>query len=101
MSFFWGIFIFKEEVRNIFGACMAAITLVVGIWGMSIYSNTSDESEVGPISSSNPSGYGSIESQELDLIQGNGKGKSIWHSITLGTFEKGIICAVFNGLWAG
>lgn len=37
-SFCWGIFIFKEEVKSVNGACYAAFVLIIGLVGMSSYS---------------------------------------------------------------
>ncbi|KAL7552114.1 hypothetical protein ACHAWF_015323 [Thalassiosira exigua] len=37
-SFFWGIFVFEEHVKTIFGACCACMTLILGLIGMSLFS---------------------------------------------------------------
>lgn len=37
-SFSWGIFVFKESVKSVPGACYAALVLIIGLVGMSTYS---------------------------------------------------------------
>jgi len=39
VSFSWGIFFFKERVKNLASACSAVLLIVGGIWGMSHYSS--------------------------------------------------------------
>jgi len=43
-SFAWGIFVFQERVKSVYGACCGALILIVGLVGMSIYSSPSSSS---------------------------------------------------------
>lgn len=38
VSFVWGIFVFREKVHSLFGACVAVACLMLGVLGMSYYS---------------------------------------------------------------
>jgi hypothetical protein len=39
VSFTWGIFIFQEQVKSIFGSIVSVFLMIVGLWGMSFYSS--------------------------------------------------------------
>lgn len=39
VSFTWGIFVFKEQVKSIVGALLAVGFMIAGLWGMSFYSS--------------------------------------------------------------
>lgn len=41
VSFIWGIAVFHESVRSIFGTCLAGLLIICGIWGLSNYSSPS------------------------------------------------------------
>lgn len=45
-SFSWGILVFNEKVKSISGACGAALVLIIGLVGMSIYSVPVDKVRV-------------------------------------------------------
>ena len=38
VSFVWGIFIFKEPIHSQFGACIAILCMILGLFGMSYFS---------------------------------------------------------------
>jgi len=39
VSFVWGIFIFNEKIKSKVNASLAILLVVIGIWGMSVYSS--------------------------------------------------------------
>lgn len=44
-SFCWGIFIFEEEVKSVSAACVATLVLIIGLIGMSTYSEPPSKKE--------------------------------------------------------
>lgn len=128
MSFFWGIFVFHERVRSLLGACSAAAVLIVGLFGMSIFSHAEENSEMvsrtlSTDSSSDGDGLSSLSGdQKLLLVEDNlpkyEKYGTVSHNMNLNeqisqrmifqigflrisVYQMGILGAIFNGLWAG
>mmetsp|Transcript_5127 Transcript_5127/g.6970 ORF Transcript_5127/g.6970 Transcript_5127/m.6970 type:complete len:252 (+) Transcript_5127:22-777(+) len=128
MSFFWGIFVFHERVRSLLGACSAAAVLIVGLFGMSIFSHAEENSEIvsrtlSADSSSDSDGLSSLSGdQKLLLVEDNlpkyEKYGTVSYNMNLSeqisqrrifqigflrisVYQMGILGAIFNGLWAG
>eukprot|EP00816_Leptocylindrus_hargravesii_P013332 CAMPEP_0196814140 /NCGR_PEP_ID=MMETSP1362-20130617/41579_1 /TAXON_ID=163516 /ORGANISM="Leptocylindrus danicus, Strain CCMP1856" /LENGTH=246 /DNA_ID=CAMNT_0042190663 /DNA_START=342 /DNA_END=1079 /DNA_ORIENTATION=- len=122
MSFFWGIFVFNEGVRSKIGACAAALVLIVGLWGMSIYSHSTNDVKAryaphnDEVTENTSSSCG--ESDEDDFISAKNGLRNNYGSIGIdegaprdsdivigpmrvSVYQMGLLGAVFNGLWAG
>jgi len=49
ISFIWGVYVFNEDVKSKSDAAFAALFLITGLWGMSIYSDPSISAEINPL----------------------------------------------------
>lgn len=49
ISFIWGVYVFNEDVKSKSDAAFAALFLITGLWGMSIYSDPSISAEIDPL----------------------------------------------------
>lgn len=69
VSFVWGIFVFQEGVKSVWGACFGVLLMIIGLWGMSFFS--SPDREDVQAGGYNASYHGGVHQEDDDDYQGN------------------------------
>jgi glucose uptake protein GlcU len=110
VSFAWGLVIFKESLKSVTLACVGGAMMVAGLWGMSFFSqpeknpDTDDDNrkmsdppgdDASSYASSTTGGDGAA------LLPSSHTSASSAENSAKSRRNRGLLAAVFNGLWGG
>lgn len=122
VSYFWGVVVFREDVKSIIGSCSAGLILTIGLCGLSKFSapdrtlDISDKSSFDDhaLIASNKllSSYHSIREPTIKSVHGDVDEDDIDKSpqklpspvktngkVSQEDRYKGLLAAIFNGVW--
>ena len=94
VSFLWGLCVFQETLKSVWGAAGGAGMLVIGLWGMSYFS----QPEKGGRKESDDVGVG-VPSDSKTLLPASDSPTPLTSPSS--RRYKGLLAAVFNGFWGG